>query len=56
MTATAIDLLSPSVDPNKSALGIRRVVTRNVECCCPVMNLFRSAGVQLNVAWEKVGG
>lgn len=29
MTATDTDLLPPSVDPNKSALGIRRVSARN---------------------------
>lgn len=29
MSTSEIDLLPPSVDPNKSALGIRRVVARN---------------------------
>ncbi|MEM6971565.1 MAG: OsmC family protein [Pseudomonadota bacterium] len=27
---------------------------KNVEYRCPVMNLFREAGVELDVAWEKV--
>ena len=27
---------------------------RNVEYRCPVMNLFRSAGVDLQVVWERV--
>ena len=30
-------------------------LARNVEYRCPVMNLFRSADVQLDVTWEKVG-
>ena len=29
-------------------------LARNVEYRCPVMNLFRSADVQLDVTWEKV--
>ena len=29
-------------------------LARNVEYRCPVMNLFRSAGVQLDVRWERV--
>lgn len=29
-------------------------LTRNVEYRCPVMNLFRSAGVDLDVRWERV--
>lgn len=30
-------------------------LARNVEYRCPVMNLFRSADVALDVTWEKVG-
>ena len=29
-------------------------LARNVEYRCPVMNLFRSADVELDVTWEKV--
>ena len=29
-------------------------LARNVEYRCPVMNLFRSADVELDVIWEKV--
>jgi len=29
-------------------------LARNVEYRCPVMNLFRSAGVELDVRWERV--
>lgn len=29
-------------------------LTRNVEHRCPVMNLFRAAGVDLDVRWERV--
>jgi uncharacterized OsmC-like protein len=29
-------------------------LARNVEYRCPVMNLFRSADVKLDVVWEKV--
>ena len=31
-------------------------LARNVEYRCPVMNLFRSADVKLDVIWEKVSG
>jgi hypothetical protein len=31
-------------------------LARNVEYRCPVMNLFRSADVRLDVTWEKVAG
>lgn len=31
-------------------------LARNVEYRCPVMNLFRSADVKLDVTWEKVTG
>lgn len=31
-------------------------LARNVEYRCPVMNLFRSADVKLDVTWEKVSG
>lgn len=31
-------------------------LARNVEYRCPVMNLFRSADVKLDVTWEKVAG
>ena len=37
MTATDTDLLPPSVDPNKSALGIRRVIARNEAATRTVM-------------------
>ncbi len=29
---------------------------KNVEIRCPVMNLLRDAGVELDVTWEKVAG
>jgi uncharacterized OsmC-like protein len=29
-------------------------LAKNVEYRCPVMNLFRSAGVALDVTWERV--
>lgn len=29
-------------------------LVRNVEYRCPVMNLFRSAGVEVDVRWERV--
>ena len=29
-------------------------LAHNVEYRCPVMNLFRSADVELDVKWEKV--
>ncbi len=29
-------------------------LTRNVEYRCPVMNLFKSAGVDMQVRWERV--
>ena len=31
-------------------------LTKNVEFRCPVMNLFRSADVAVEVAWERVPG
>ena len=31
-------------------------LTKNVEYRCPVMNLFRSADVDVEVAWERVPG
>lgn len=29
-------------------------LTRNVECRCPVMNLFKSADVDVEIKWERV--